>query len=228
MIIFGREIMITRGQMLIFGVIITIVVLLGLVFFGVIGPEPAPTSATLEFWGLYDDSSFWQPIITEFRKSNPQIYVNYTKMNPDTYESNLLEALASGKAPDIITFHSSWLPKHGNKISPIPQTLMPLKQFQETFPDVAVVNFVSKNQIYALPVWMDVLTMFYNKDLFNTAGIATPPKNWDEFISTVQKLSAKDKFGNLTKSGAAIGAGDNINYAADILSLLMLQSKLQL
>ena len=66
--------------------------------------------------------------------------------------------------------------------------------------------------------------MFYNKDLFNTAGIATPPKTWDEFISVIRKLSAKDKFGNLTKSGAAIGAADNVNNAADILSLLMMQT----
>ena len=75
-----------------------------------------------------------------------------------------------------------------------------------------------------MPVWTDVLVMVYNKDLFNTAGIAAPPKNWDDFIKTVAKLSNKDKSGNLTKSGAAIGVASNINNSVDILSLLMLQS----
>ncbi len=222
MIIFGREI--PRRQIIIFGVILVIILLL-ILGFSLGSKPPAAPGGTLEFWGLYDDGySTWQPFFDAYRKEgNPNIFINYTKMNPDTYEHDLIEALASGKAPDIIMFHSSWLPKHGSKISPLPATLMTLKQFQETFPDVAVTNFVAKNQIYAIPVWTDVLTMFYNKDLFNTAGIATPPKTWDEFIKTIQKLSVKDKSGNLIKSAAALGAAGNVNHAADILSLLMLQ-----
>ena len=219
-----RNYQITRTQLIIFGAIAVIIIILGLVFFGVIGRAPAPQRATLEFWGVYDDSSAWRAITDEYRKTHPEIFVNYTEINPDTYEKDLLEALASGNAPDIIMFHSSWLPKHGNKVVPIPQTLMTIRQFQETFPDVATTNFVANNQIYALPVWIDALAMLYNKDLFNTAGIAVPPKTWDDFIRVVQKLSNKDKFGNLTKSGAAIGAANNVNNVADILSLLMLQT----
>ena len=139
-------------------------------------------------------------------------------MNPETYEKNLLEALASGKAPDIIMFHSSWLPKHGNKISPLPQTMMSLRDFQDSFIDIATTDFVAKSQIYALPVWTDALAMIYNKDLFNTAGIATPPKDWDEFVKVAVKLRKLDKFGNLTTSGAELGAANNIRSSADILS----------
>ena len=226
MIIFGREIIITRGQIIIVGAIVVIILLLASVFLGILpGSRPInPNPVTLEFWGLYDDLKIWQPLFDAFRKDNSNVSFNYTQMNPDTYEKDLVEALASGKAPDIIMFHSSWLPKHGNKISPLPQTLMTLRDFQDTFPDIATVDFVSKSQIYALPVWTDVLAMFYNKDLFNTAGIATPPKTWDDFIKVVQKLSSKDKFGNLTKSGAAMGTANNVNNAADILSLLMIQA----
>lgn len=208
------------------GAVVVIILLFASVFLGILpGSRPAKSSqATLEFWGLFDDSAIWQPIFNAYKKSNSNISFNYVQMNPDTYERDLLEALASGKAPDIIMFNSSWLAKHGNKISPLPETMMTLRNFQEVFPDVATVDFVSQNKIYALPVWIDVLAMFYNKDLFNTAGIATPPKTWDDFTKAVQKLSDKDKFGNLTKSGAAIGAANNVDKAADILSLLMLQA----
>lgn len=216
----------TRGMLIIVGAIVIIILLLASVFLGILpGSRPAkPQPATLEFWGLYDDLSLWQPIFTAFKKDNNNVDFRYTQMNPVSYEKDLLEALASGKAPDIIMFHSSWLPKHGNKIAPMPETTMTIRQFQEIFPDVATVDFVSKNKIYALPVWTDVLVMVYNKDLFNTAGIASPPKDWDEFIKVVTKLSNKDKSGNLTKSGAAIGVASNVNNSADILTLLMLQS----
>lgn len=217
---------ITKGTMILVGAIFVIILLLASVFLGFL-PGSRPTGEapkTLEFWGLYDDLSTWQTVFNAFKKENPNVSLQYIQMNPETYERAMLEALASGKAPDIIMFHSSWLPKHGNKVSALPQTIMSLKDFQDTFIDIAVTDFISKNQIYAIPVWTDVLVMVYNKDFFNTAGIATPPKDWDEFIKVIQKLSVKDKSGNLTKSGAAIGTANNINNSADILSLLMLQS----
>ena len=206
--------------------IVVIILLLASVFFGILpgSRQSKPSQVTLEFWGLFDDSAIWQPIFDAYKKNNNTVAFNYVQMNPDTYEQDLIEALASGKTPDIIMFRSSWLAKHGNKISSLPEAMMTLRNFQETFPDVATVDFVSQNKIYALPIWTDVLAMFYNKDLFNTAGIATPPKTWDDFIKAVQKLSARDKYGNLTKSGAAIGMANNVNNAADILSLLMLQA----
>lgn len=208
------------------GAIVVIILLLASVFLGFLpGSRPAGEEPViLEFWGLYDDLSVWQAIFNAFKKENSNVSFNYVQMNPETYEQALLEALASGKRPDIIMFHSSWLPKHGNKVSPLPQTMMSLREFGDTFPDIATVDFVAKNQIYALPVWTDVLAMVYNKDLFNTAGIAAPPKNWDEFIKAIQKLRKLDKSGNLTKSGAAIGTANNVSGSADILSLLMLQS----
>ncbi len=213
-------------MLIMIGAIVVIILLLASVFLGFL-PGSRPTGqepVTLEFWGLYDDLSVWQSVFNAFKKENPSISFNYTQMDPETYEQALLEALASGKAPDIIMFHSSWLPKHGNKISPLPQTMMSLRDFQEIFIDIATIDFIAGNQIYALPVWTDVLVMVYNKDLFNTSGIATPPKDWDEFVKAVAKLRKLDKFGNLTKSGAAIGAANNVNSSADILSLLMLQS----
>lgn len=216
---------ITKGMLIMVGAIVVIILLLASVFFGFL-PGSRPTGqkpVILEFWGLYDDLWIWQTIFNDFKRENPNVSFNYIQMNPETYEKALLEALASGKAPDIIMFHSSWLAKHGNKVLPLPQTIMSLREFQETFPDIATVDFVSGNQIYALPVWTDALVMVYNKDLFNTATVATPPKDWDEFIKVAQKLSKKDKLGNLTKSGAAIGTGNNVNNSADILSLLMLQ-----
>jgi len=142
---------ITRGTLIIIGAIVVIVLLLASVFLGILpGSRPAkPAQVTLEFWGLFDDLAAWRPIFEAYQKDNGNVYFKYTKMNPDTYEQDLIEALASGKTPDIIMFHSSWLAKHGNKISPLPETLMSLRSFQETFPDVAAVNFISQNKIYA-------------------------------------------------------------------------------
>ncbi|MBT3230695.1 extracellular solute-binding protein [Candidatus Uhrbacteria bacterium] len=79
-------------------------------------------------------------------------------------------------------------------------------------------------KIYGLPMAMDTMTLFYNKDLLNAAGIATPPSTWSEFQDDIIALTTYDSDGNVDQSGAAIGTSDNVERAADILSLLMMQN----
>ncbi len=81
-----------------------------------------------------------------------------------------------------------------------------------------------ENKIIGLPLSLDTLALYYNKDLLNAAGIAEPPRTWSEFQAAVAKLtkiSAKDQ---IIQSGAAIGTGRNIERSFDILSLLMMQN----
>jgi ABC-type glycerol-3-phosphate transport system substrate-binding protein len=59
--------------------------------------------------------------------------------------------------------------------------------------------------------------------MFNSAGIPSPPTNWEELLDDVYTLTEKDKWGNIKKSGIAMGTAENINRSTDILTLLMLQ-----
>jgi multiple sugar transport system substrate-binding protein len=79
--------------------------------------------------------------------------------------------------------------------------------------------------IWGLPLSVDSLVMYYNKDLLNNAGIAEPAKSWEEFQAQVKKITKIDSVsGNFLVSGAAIGAADNIERSFDLLSLLMMQN----
>jgi multiple sugar transport system substrate-binding protein len=67
--------------------------------------------------------------------------------------------------------------------------------------------------------------MFYNKDLFNNAGITSPPPYWNrEFQQNVKKLTKQNNKGEIVQSGVALGGSDNIERATDILSVLMMQN----
>ena len=81
-----------------------------------------------------------------------------------------------------------------------------------------------EEKIYGLPLSLDSLALFYNKDLFNAAGVATVPTTWEEFQNAVELLTAYDKNGNISQSGAALGTSGNVERAADIVSLLMMQN----
>ena len=81
-----------------------------------------------------------------------------------------------------------------------------------------------KEQLFGLPLALDTLVLYSNRDMLNLAGVPEPPKTWTEFQGTVKKLTKLDQEGKLIQSGAAIGTTRNVERASDILSLLMMQN----
>jgi ABC-type glycerol-3-phosphate transport system substrate-binding protein len=79
-------------------------------------------------------------------------------------------------------------------------------------------------RILALPLSVDTLGMYVNKDLLNAAGIATVPATWDTFQTAVPRLVKQDAQGNILQSAAALGTGQNVEREPDILSALMMQN----
>ena len=186
--------------------------------------EKTPASVALEFWSVFDDSDVYAPLIAEFQRQYPYITINYRKKNISSYESDLLDALASGRGPDIFSINNAWLPRYLEKLSPAPSEMISLQRFREVFVDVAEQDFILDEKIYAFPFSVDTLALFYNKDLLNSAGIAVLPGTWEEFNAAVETLTKKDGQGNILQAGAALGTSRNINRSTDILALLMMQS----
>jgi multiple sugar transport system substrate-binding protein len=181
---------------------------------------------TLQFWGVFDDRGVYDPIIRDFQAQNPSIRVVYRELGYEDYERSLVDALAAGTGPDIFMFHNTWLPKHGDKIAAMPEGegFMTLKDFQNQFVDVAAQDLLFSNRIYGLPLYVDTLALYYNKDILNSAGITRPAQTWEEFNSDVEVITRLDGSGNITQSAAAIGTARNINRSTDILMGLMMQS----
>ncbi len=178
---------------------------------------------TLTVWKTFEDSANLQPIFEAYRKIRPSVEIVYTKKNVETYEQDLLNALASGTGPDIFSIHNSWLPKYTDKLAPAPDEIWGFTEYKNAFVDVVVSDFTLAGKIYAAPMAVDSLALYYNKDLMGTAGIATPPKTWNELGEDVQKIKRSDSKGYFTRSGVAIGTNSNVNRAVDILYLFMLQ-----
>lgn len=192
-------------------------------------------SAELVVWGVFDDVSVFNTSINAFQKANKNIKVTYKVFKPQDYEQAVLNALAAGTGPDVWMMHHTWLPKHIDKIRPMPETmpgakvpLMTVRQFKELFVDVAAYDLINDNKIYGMPLYVDTLALYYNKDMFATAGIALAPRLWTEFMDDVKKITTYDESRNITRSSAALGTARNINRSTDILMMLMLQSGVQM
>ncbi|MDP3244627.1 MAG: extracellular solute-binding protein [bacterium] len=83
---------------------------------------------------------------------------------------------------------------------------------------------VGADEVYGLPMSLDTLALYYNKDILNLAGIPTPPRTWSELQGLVKKITKLDADGKIIQSGAALGTARNVERASDIMALLMMQN----
>ena len=121
--------MFSRSQRIVIGIVGSIIFFFGLVFTGVIpglrvGPEDQ-LKAELSVWGV-EESSIVDPLIKGFNAVYPGVKVSYKKVDSALYESSLVDALAAGNGPDVFVIDNTWVPKHYNKLYPVPETILTL------------------------------------------------------------------------------------------------------
>ncbi len=119
----------------------------------------------------------------------------------------------------------------------VTQPTVSIRQFKLDYPDAVLGDMlrtvnVSTNpdkkdmqtRVVGIPLSVDTLAMYANKDLLNAAGISTVPQNWDDFQTAVKKLVKLDDQGNILQAGAGLGLGSNVERASDIIIDLMMQN----
>ncbi|MBI4457704.1 extracellular solute-binding protein, partial [Candidatus Uhrbacteria bacterium] len=88
---------------------------------------------------------------------------------------------------------------------------------------LALPNPPPEDKIWGLPLSVDTLAMFVNRDLLKKANIEKPAETWTELRDQTIKMTIRDG-AVIKQSGASLGLADNIAHATDILSVLMMQN----
>lgn len=176
----------------------------------------------LTYWGLWDEEAVMLPLITEYQLTHPNIQISYAKQSAANYRTRLQTQIRAEQGPDIFQIHNSWIPMFLQDITPIPENIFLQKEYSQTFYPVAVDNLTYKGQIYALPLEIDGLAMFYNPQILEGAGVAIPTK-WEQFPQAAERLVVRDQLGQTKTAGAALGTTSNVEFWPEIIQLLFLQ-----
>ena len=239
-----------------FSFFIALALFLTLAGLGCKGPSKQEVEATrpvtLEYWTVFDDVDALQAQIDKYRADRPYLTINLKQLRLDELYPRLLEALAEDKGPDIISLRNRWMRFYKPKLSAMPpavsdaivrvekttlgtqttvnsvnQILPTVNQIEKEYVQAVKSDVVMDGQIYGLPLSLDTVALYYNKDLLDRAGVAEPPKNWEEFQVAAKKLTKFDKkSGKILQSGAAVGTGNNIPGFEDLLYILFKQSNI--
>jgi multiple sugar transport system substrate-binding protein len=187
-----------------------------------LGMTGGAKEVTITYWGLWEDSPTLQAAIAEFQTGNPKIKVTYVKQSLRQYRERLQAAITRGDGPDVFQFHTTWVPMLRSELAAAPATFMTTAQFGSTFYPVASADLVGGQAIYGVPLMFDGLGLYYNEDLFTTAGVK-PPTTWPELLELVPKLTVKTGT-QIQQSAIALGTTGNVENFSDIVGLMMMQN----
>jgi ABC-type glycerol-3-phosphate transport system substrate-binding protein len=148
---------------------------------------------------------------------------HYVEKNPATYENDFIEALASGKGPDIILLPQDLILKEKSRIFPIPDASYSSRSFKDTFIQEGEMYLTPQGSL-GLPFAVDPLVLYWNRDIFTSEGLASPPTHWGDIYSIIDKLTQKDQSSIIKRSGLAFGEYSNVSHAKEILATLILQT----
>lgn len=188
------------------------------------------TSKTLDLWVMYDNTDAFREQIQAFQSSHPGITVRPKKFtNLQDYEDLVISEIAQGEGPDVFMIPNSWLPNHYKALLPLPldqPVVMTPDLFRQTFFQAAANDLIIDDKIYGMPLSVDNLAIFYNKQQFkDLVGTSDRPGTlWEDIKNQVTALTKKDNSPErFALAGIALGRADNISSAVDILYGLMLE-----
>ena len=207
-----------------FGVVAVVAVVVFSVMPGGKDPALQGASGKVIIWGTFPATGDLHRVVDNFNGVYKESFsIEYAYHEPTTFDHDIVEALASGRGPDILLLPDDLILRHSDKVELIPYQSVPQATFQLSFVQAAEI-YMRPTGLLALPFAIDPMAMYWNRDLFNNASITQPPRYWDELLPMTPKLTKRDpKTSNITQSAVAFGEYVNLAHAKDVLAMLFLQ-----
>ena len=166
---------------------------------GYTGP---PAAIEYAIWGDPAELANQSAVVDDFRAANPTITVDVTVSDWDAYWEKLLTGLAGGAAPDVFAMDGPIGNDYQRRDVLLDLTpLVAADGYDLSQLDAnAVKQFTTTDgTIFGLPRDLNTVALYYNKDMFDAAGIPYPDDTWTwDTLVDVGKQLTLDKDGDGT------------------------------
>ncbi|MFG6446455.1 ABC transporter substrate-binding protein [Microbacterium sp. P07] len=180
----------------------------------------APSSdgpVQLAFWHGYTeaDGDVLNDLVEEFNSSQDAVVITPTVKPWATLLDSALPALSSGNGPQLMAIPPENIPVFASK-----NALQPLDDWYDredsgasVLNEGAVATGVVDGERYGVPLSFTPLTMFYNKTMFEAAGVSVPT-TWDEWVDAAKTLTVDtngdgepEQYGLALQDNVTVGNG---------------------
>ncbi|MGQ0649547.1 MAG: ABC transporter substrate-binding protein [Gemmatimonadaceae bacterium] len=161
-------------------------------------------------WQSPAESALDLPAIRAFEVAHPNVRVeNELVSNQAEYREKVITSIVSGSPPDVFLMDNIDVPAFVDA-----HVVLDLRPFAsrveldlaDFYPNVLGI-FSRDDRVYAFPKGFSPLVYYYNRALFDAAGLAYPADHWtwDEFVVTAKALTKDlDEDGVIDQWGTAV------------------------
>ncbi len=155
---------------------------------------PSGEPVTITWWHITTKDpglSDWQKMADDYMAAHPNVNIEITVLENEAFKTKLTTVMQSGDPPDIF---QSWGGGGFNQqidaglLKDITADLEADPAWKDSFAPGALGVYSYQGKNYGVPWDMGMVGFWYNKDLFEQAGIDAPPATWAEFLDDVQAL----------------------------------------
>ena len=182
----------------------------------------AGPAATINYaiWGDTTELANQQKIVDAFMSMNPSIKVKVTVADWDTYWDKLQTSLAGGNAPDVFLMDGPLYPDYQTRNQLLDLSPLIARDGFDTsqLADLGIKDFTaSDGHLYGLPRDLSTIALYYNKKMFDAAGITYPDAtwNWDKLAQVAGQLTKK--VNGQTQWGFYTETTDMENYWSELV-----------
>ncbi|WP_198168493.1 ABC transporter substrate-binding protein [Herbidospora yilanensis] len=129
-------------------------------------------------------ASYIEKAKADFAKKHPNVTVEFVPQPFEQYYTLLGAAMQTKTGPDVMLFNG------GGQIRDRADSLLPIDEYvaEDRSRLAGWEAFAKDGKTYAAPVTLQGHPIYYNKALYEKAGLAAPATTWDEFLANCDKI----------------------------------------
>ncbi len=162
-------------------------------------PDPAPPGVA-EF--SMDAFAKWQ--------ADNNVKVVYEAPPWPQLHDKMATNFASGQYVHDIMYNCGWVPEFADHLVPFVEDLP--QDLVDDLPSSSFSTVTWDENKLGVIFTLSLLTLFYNTEHLEQAGITEPPKTWDELIGYAEELTRDGRYGWVLNYGAPEGIGGVTSY----------------
>lgn len=158
----------------------------------------------ITFWNSYtnvDEAAIVRDVVNSYNESQDQYYVEMVSAGSDIQK--IIVAIANSEAPDVYqTSNATIISLQSNGLlSPLDDYAAADGYDLDAYSAQAIESNRLDGQVYGLPFGINIIQMFYNKDLLEQYGYSEPPTTMEELYEMAVTITSLDESGNIDVLG---------------------------
>jgi multiple sugar transport system substrate-binding protein len=130
---------------------------------------------------------FWQALAEQYTKQGGA-KVDLRIIDWNSIDQQVSTMIQNNQPPDVLNLNSFSSYARDGLLYSAEEVLSPTTR--DDFIEAFARGGQFQGKLYGFPILSSARAFFYNRELFAKAGLAAPPKTWDDFVQAAKKLQA--------------------------------------